>query len=368
MIKIGIGVTEPSADKISAMIANNLYKKEQNIEISGLTGINLEKTKCLSLGNIKNISVIGFTDVLKKLPQLLFLRHQIIKKYINNKIDLFVGFDGPDFNINIEKKLRKKGIKTVHFISPSIWAWRSYRIKKIKRSIDLMLCVFPFELDFYKKHNIEAKFVGHPMADILQPREIILKENNLIALLPGSRKSEIKRILPILINSAEIINKDNNYKFTIALHDTSLLAWCQKIISKKKLNIDIAIAQTYEVLRQAKLAIVTSGTATLEAALIGVPMIVVYKMSFINYAIISSLVHTQYYSLPNIIANKLLVPELIQANANANSISHVAKILLSQSHENLIQEFMDIHKKLKQNCAQTTADILLNICSTQLKK
>ena len=352
MTKIAISAAETSGELIASKLITALKQYDPDVVIEGLAGEKMLESGCKQLWDQKLVNVMGFTEVLKKLPGILKLKAQIIEYFSNNKPDVFIGVDSPDFNFPIEKTLKAKGIKTIHFVSPSIWAWRQNRVKKIKHSTDLVLCLFPFEVDFYKQHNQNAVFVGHPLADKLTPRGKH-EASNKVVLMPGSRVSEIKAILPEMLRSAQILAREKpELEFHLPLADSEIEEWVNSQIDS---NINVSIGDAHEKIKQADLVIVASGTASLEVALIGVPMIVVYKLSNISYFIASRLIKSKYISLPNVIANKELIPELIQDNANAENIAKHANNILSRDNSELVKEFAAIHKALSMDSAHRAA-------------
>ncbi len=357
-MKIAISAVETSGDLIGASVVSALKAQDNNIHIQGLVGNKMLEAGCVQLWNTKRVNVMGFSEVLKKLPALLKLRKTIITHFSTNKPDVFIGVDGPDFNFVIERELKQQGVKTLHLISPSVWAWRESRVKKIKQSSDLVLCLFPFEVDFYQKYNQRAVFVGHPLAQCLQPRDSYQKTNNIL-LMPGSRKSEITRLLPELLIAAKIMAQQNsNFNFHLALADDELLGWARSLVIDAGLNIDISTGDAHQCASVSDLALVASGTATLELALIGVPMVVVYKLSKFSYFIAAKMVKTPYVSLPNIIANQQLVPELIQKQANGKNISQHAMSILNSDTTALTQAFKKIHSQLDLNASEESARII----------
>lgn len=354
-MKIAISATETSGDLIGSKLVAALKAQNPDIQIQGLVGDKMIEAGCKQLWDQKQVNVMGLSEVLKKLPALLLLRKTIIQYFSTNKPDIFIGVDAPDFNFFIERKLKKQGVKTIHFISPSIWAWRQNRIKKIKKSTDLVLCLFPFEVDFYQKHQQRAVFVGHPLAEILHPR-IDYQSTKTILLMPGSRENEITLLLPELLSAAAIMKtQDSQLKFHLVLANDRLFEWAKSLI--KNSEVSISTGDVHQRMRQSDLALVSSGTATLELAFIGVPMVVVYKMSTLNYFIASRLVEIKLVSLPNIIANKLLVPELIQENANAKNIAKYAMEVLNSDTEALIKDFKIIHQQLNLNADEFSARV-----------
>ncbi|KAA0445271.1 MAG: lipid-A-disaccharide synthase [Candidatus Thioglobus sp.] len=355
-MKIAISAAETSGDLIGAKLVAALKFQDADVQIFGLAGDKMASAGCVKLWEQKRVNVMGFSEVVRKLPALLQLRKSIIRRFSNDKPDVFIGVDAPDFNFKIERKLKKRGVKTVHFISPSVWAWRQNRIKKIKKSTDLVLCLFPFEVDFYKKHQQRAAFVGHPLAEVLHPRTAY-KSSKTILLLPGSRTSEISRLLPEMLAAAAIMKKqDEQLNFHLALANDELLDWAKPLAQKA--NVTVSTFDAHQRMSQADLALVASGTAALELALLGVPMVVVYKLSAFSYFIATKLVKIKQVSLPNIIAGKSLVPELIQNDANGENIAEQAMAVLHGDTEALAQEFKRIHQQLNQNASAESARII----------
>ena len=359
MIKIAISAAESSGDLLAAELIK-LFDKDKLI-FFGLAGDKMQQSGCKKYWDVKEVSVMGYTEVLKKIFSILRLRKEIIKTIILNEPKLFIGVDSPDFNLGIEKKLKQQGIKTVHFISPSLWAWRASRVKKIKKYTDLVLCLFPFEVDFYKKHGITAKFVGHPLTKVLKPRTNYKPSNNVL-LMPGSRESEIKQMIPIILAAAKLMQDARpELVFNMALLDDKLLQWVKQQITISGVSTKVLLQKSHEQLRDSDLVIVASGTATLEALMVCVPMVVIYKLSTITYTIAKTLTTIKYLSLPNILANKQLVPELIQKNANKENIKKHALELLAKDNTELISQFHSIYNKLDKNSDKLIKDAITEL-------
>jgi lipid-A-disaccharide synthase len=360
-MKIAISAAETSGDLIAARLVKSLKSQNPELIVQGLAGEKMTSSGCEQLWDQKLVNVMGFSEVLIKLSSILRLRRDIINYFSYNKPRVFIGVDAPDFNFNIEKKLKNRGVKTVHFISPSIWAWRESRIKKIQKSTDLVICVFPFEIDFYNRHNQRAVFVGHPLAQVLSPR-VQHAPSKVILLMPGSRESEIKSLLPEMISAVKIMsNKDKELKFKLVLASEDMSEPVKKQI--KDLNIDVSVGDAHKWIIKSDLAIVASGTATLELALVGVPMVVVYKLSALSYFVMSRLLKSPFVSLPNVIANKFLVPELIQNDANGKNISKHAFNILSSDNKSLVEEFSNIHSQLKSNSIDDAARAIIDLAN-----
>ncbi|SVB78545.1 uncharacterized protein METZ01_LOCUS231399, partial [marine metagenome] len=283
-MKIAISAAETSGDLIASALVKSLLECQPDCQIEGLVGDKMSDAGCHRLWHIDQANVMGLSEVVNKLPSLLRLRNSIVKYFSENKPDVFIGVDSPDFNFKIEQKLKKRGVKTVHFISPSVWAWRSNRIKKIKTSTDLMLCLFPFEVNFYEKHGQKALFVGHPLTEKLQPRENY-KPSKKVLLMPGSREAEIKSLLPELLSAVKLMREqDSKIQFSLVLANDHFKGWVVERIDK--LGIELSVGNAYEQIVTSDLVIVASGTATLEIAMLGVPMVVVYKLSGVSYQIV----------------------------------------------------------------------------------
>ncbi|WXU00097.1 MAG: Lipid-A-disaccharide synthase [Catillopecten margaritatus gill symbiont] len=355
-MKIAISAAETSGDVIGAKLVAALKAQNPDVQIQGLAGDKMIDAGCEQLWDQKRVNVMGFSEVLKKLPALLRLRQVIIQYFTKDKPDVFIGVDGPDFNFVIEKKLKRQGVKTVHFISPSVWAWRQSRVKKIKKSTDLVLCLFPFEVDFYQQYQQRAVFVGHPLAETLQPRVNYQPTKNIL-LMPGSRVSEVTRLLPEMLAAVAIMaEQDLQLTFHLALANDELFEWAKPLAEKA--GVSVSTGEAHQRMPQADLVLVASGTAALELALLGVPMVVVYKLSAFSYFIASRLVKIDKVSLPNIIAKKSLVPELIQGEANGANIAKYAMDVLHGDTEALTQEFKKIHQQLNLNASVESARII----------
>ena len=356
-MKIAISAAETSGDLIASALVKSLLECQPDCQIEGLVGDKMSDAGCHRLWHIDQANVMGLSEVVNKLPSLLRLRNSIVKYFSENKPDVFIGVDSPDFNFKIEQKLKKRGVKTIHFISPSVWAWRSNRIKKIKTSTDLMLCLFPFEVNFYEKHGQKALFVGHPLTEKLQPRENY-KPSKKVLLMPGSREAEIKSLLPELLSTVKLMREqDSKIQFSLVLANDHFKGWVVERIDK--LGIELSVGDAYEQIVTSDLVIVASGTATLEIAMLGVPMVVVYKLSGVSYQIVKRLLKTEFISLPNVILGKEVVPELIQDSANGKNIANVAMQIIVSDNSKLVSELTKIHSQLHKGSSAQAAKAIL---------
>ena len=374
MKTIAIVAGESSGDLLGSHLIKSLKSTRPDLTFIGIAGPKMIKEGAVSFFSMEELSVRGYFEALRKLFRLLKLRKNLLNQILDAKPDLFIGVDAPDFNFWIERQLKKKGVSVIHYVSPSIWAWRKNRLRKIKKSIDHMLTIFPFEKNIYLKANIQASFVGHPLAEMIplhsnrkkaQDKLKIIKANKVIALLPGSRQGEVRWHAQLLIDSAIEISKSvRDTKFLVPLPTRETYEIFSKTLFKNthaELDIQLLIGHASDAINAADLVIVASGTATLETALYKKPMIVIYKMSSISWQILKRLRYLPYISLPNILLNKFLVPELLQDDATPQNISDkTIEILKDVAYrKNLLIQFTKIHHQLKQNTSDRLNRVIL---------
>jgi lipid-A-disaccharide synthase len=375
MIRIGLVAGEASGDMLGAGLINELAKNIENFSIEGIGGDKLAATGMKILFPLERLSVMGFTEVLGRYRELKGIRDNLIQHFINNPPDIFIGIDAPDFNLGLEQALREAGIKTVHYVSPSVYAWREYRVKKISKAVDLMLSLFPFESEIYNKYNVKNYFVGHPLADkisgeidVVQARkELSLPlEKTVVALLPGSRISEIKKIAAPLLKAAELSRKSNNNLHFVSgmVNEQSLN--CFEEIKREvtpDLSIDVHLDKTHRIMEAADIIMLASGTATLEAMLFNKPMIVAYRLSWLTHLIVKLLAKIPYASLPNILAGKRIVPEYLQYNCTAENLSAELNNLLNSAEqvEKMKIEFSGLSKQLRKGADKEAAKAVLEL-------
>ena len=364
MKTIAIVAGESSGDLLGSHLIRSLKSTRFDLKFIGVAGPKMLKEGALSYFPMEELSVRGYFEAFRKLFHLLTLRKNLLNQILDAKPDLFIGIDAPDFNFWIERQLKKKGIPVIHYVSPSIWAWRKNRLKKIKTSIDHMLTIFPFEKNIYSKAHIQATFVGHPLAEMIplhpnkkkaQAKLKIIKATTVIALLPGSRQGEVKWHTQLLIDSAiELSKKIRDVKFLVPLPTRETYMIFSKALFKNthaELDIQLLTGHASDAINASDLVIVASGTATLEAALYKKPMIVIYKMSSMSWEILKRMQYLPYVSLPNILLNKFFVPELLQKDATPDNITNKALEILKDTsyRKNLLIQFTKIHRQLKQN-------------------
>ena len=373
MLRIGIVAGEASGDLLGSHIIQALKKKRTDIEFVGIAGPKMMSEGALSLFSMERLSVRGYVEVIKHLFSLLRLRRQLLKHFMSNRLDLFIGIDAPDFNFWLERKLKRNGIKTIHYVSPSVWAWRKNRIKKIKNAVSHMLALFPFEPALYHGAGIPVTYVGHPLADIL-PMEpdtsaaregLKLKSSALVvAMLPGSRQSEVQQHAELFVKTAKLIYAEYpNAIFLVPLitRETRQIFELAIFHENESLPIQILFGHAHDAMEASDVVIVASGTATLEAALLNKPMVITYRMSKVSWQILKRMRLQPYVGLPNILAEKFIVPELLQDDSTPEKLAEATIKLISDTTyiSEIKAEFTKIHFSLKQNSAEKAANVIL---------
>jgi lipid-A-disaccharide synthase len=372
-LKIGIIAGEASGDVLGAGLIRSLKQQYPNCEIVGIGGQHLIAEGLRSMFDMNELSVMGLVEVLKHLPRLLSIRKQMVQFFLDNPPDVFIGVDAPDFNLAVESKLKAQGIKTVHYVSPTVWAWRESRIHKIAKATDLVLGIFPFEHLIYDKYQVPYRYVGHTLADTI-PMQVdqaaaraalsISADKHVLAILPGSRTKEIASLLPIFLETASLYaaHKDS-LKIVIPAANQSRLAQIETLLAQSQTELDILV--TSQPAREAMIAadavLLTSGTASLEAMLCKRPMAVAYKMSALTYRIMQHMYKPAYFALPNILADQMLVPELLQEQVNPATL---CEHLLEQQERNQVdlqQAYCDLHEVLRTDADLQSAKAVLEL-------
>ncbi len=334
IIKVGVVAGEQSGDRLGAQIISGI-KNTHKVELFGVGGPKIINQGLNPIFNFEKLHVMGLIEPLLNYRQLKNLQRELINLFLKEEIDYFLGIDSPDFNIGIHKALKSNGkSKNIQVVSPSVWGWREGRIKHIKNYIDLTMCLFNFEDSFYKKKGLPSIHLGHPFSDLYaSSREKVIQKYSLdsqkqfVAILPGSRKSEIRDLLPTYIDFIKIHSKENeNFEYLIPASDQKILELITSYIPSS-LPIRVETKSAKDFLSISKFSIVTSGTATLESAILGVFPIICYKTNPINYFIISRMLKVDNVGLPNLLLGRRKFPELIQRNCNPISINVASKAI-----------------------------------------
>ena len=370
-LRIGILAGESSGDILGAGLMRSLRQLHPDIEFAGIGGPLMAAQGLQSRHPMERLSVMGLVEPLKRLPELLGIRKDIIDYFSQYPPAVFIGIDSPDFNLTIERRLRERGIRTVHYVSPSVWAWRQKRIAKIARSVDLLLSLFPFEAEFYRQHNVPVCFVGHPLADLidLEPDTLRAREQlglspdkKVLALLPGSRQGEVARMGPVFLETSVLLMQQlPDLHFLVPCANQARKQQLQAMLGPEHYTVQLLDGQSRIAMQAADAVILASGTATLEAMLLKKPMLVCYKMASMSYAIISRMLKVSFFSLPNLLAGKLLVEELVQQQVNPQDIANKTTTLLQQgaAHQALLREYQQIHQSLRQGADTRAAQAVL---------
>lgn len=365
---------EASGDLHGSKLVLAMREKNRNLFFCGIGGKALKDAGVKIIVDASKLSVVGLTEVFSKMPSL-FRGMALCKKLLNSlKPDLLIIIDFPDFNLNVAGVAKKAGIPVLYYISPQLWAWRPGRVNKIRKLVDHVAVILPFEEDFYKRHQVKVSFVGHPLLDTHPSSEksmIVTNTGDIpaIGLLPGSRDREIARLLPVMLQSARILLKRNSrIKFIISAALSVERKFVEAIVEEHRgeHNFELVSEPVENVLKRCRLAVVASGTATLEAAIFGVPMIIIYKMSPITYWLGRMLVRSRvkYFGLVNLIAGREISPELLQGEASSKKIADMAFEMLNDASglEETKNELLGLKDVLGGSGASTrVADIALSM-------
>lgn len=366
---------EASGDMHGAHLIDQMLKRDPALKFYGIGGKKMKAAGVELLADASEMAVVGLTEVLSKLRQILKIMAAMKKSMDERRPDLVILIDYPDFNLPLAKAARKRGIKVFYYISPQVWAWRKGRIRQIKKTVTRMAVILPFEVETYRQGGFSVDYVGHPLLDMVKPhysRQELRKQFGLaedkitVAILPGSRMSELRELMPELLSAAEILKKEiPEIQFVLPLADTLEESRVSEMLSGCHVNVKVISGQTYDIVSCADLALVASGTATLETALLNVPMVIVYKISLLSYVIGRLIIDVKNIGLVNIIAGRTIVPELVQNDANGPRIAREALSILRDEarKEKIIKELLTIRAMLGEpgaaiRAAQLALDML----------
>ncbi|MBU1294509.1 MAG: lipid-A-disaccharide synthase [Gammaproteobacteria bacterium] len=365
---------EASGDILGANLIAHLKMLQPEAIFEGIGGPLMEAQGFKSVVPMDRLSVMGLVEVLGRLRELLGIRKRIYQSCLNNPPTAFIGIDSPDFNMPLARKLKQAGIPTVHYVSPSVWAWRQKRIFNIKKSIDLMLALFPFELPIYHEHDIPVVCVGHTLADDI-PFEsdvtIAREKLNLgpingpvFGILPGSREGEVSRLAPLFIDTIKLIKqKEPSATFLIPASNKERRTQIEAILHEANAEAILIDGQSRTVMAASDAILLASGTAALEAMLVKRPMVVSYRVNKLTFAIMSRMVKVPYVSLPNLLANEALVPELLQDDATPDNLAtRLLQTWRSFITDKAIQaKYLDLHTMLRKNAGAQAAQAIVSM-------
>ncbi|MCE4070085.1 MULTISPECIES: lipid-A-disaccharide synthase [Pseudomonas] len=367
-LRVALVAGEASGDILGSGLMQALRQRHPDIEFIGVGGPRMEAEGLESHFPMERLSVMGLFEVLGRLRELLRRRKDLVQMLIAAKPDVFIGIDAPDFNLNIELKLRQAGIRTVHYVSPSVWAWRQKRVLKIKQACDLMLALFPFEARFYEEHAVPVRFVGHPLANTIpleadragaRRRLGLPQDASVVALLPGSRGGEVGKLGALFLDTAQRLLQDRpGLRFVLPCASPERRLQIEEMLVGRDLPVQLLDGASHEALAACDAVLIASGTATLEALLYKRPMVVAYKVAPMTYRILKRLVKSPYISLPNLLAGRLLVPELIQDAATPEALAATLMPLLDDGSVQT-EPFDAIHRALRQDASAQAAEAVL---------
>lgn len=375
---VGIVAGEPSGDLLGGELVTAMRRQNPGLRFVGIGGPQMKAAGVNSLFPLEKLSVRGYVEVLRHYREIIGIRRELKQYFLRERPTVFIGIDAPDFNLDLEAALKSSGIPTVHYVSPSIWAWRGGRIRKIRRAVSRMLTVFPFEAAIYERAGIPVSYVGHPLADILAKApgkaearaELRIPANApVVALLPGSRISELESLSDVFVSTAEkiaaavegvrllvpLVNRQTRELFEAALYRRE----------SGELDITLLFGHAHEAMAAADVVLVASGTATLEAALLKRPMVITYRMPRLSWWIMSSRRYQPWVGLPNILAGEFVVPELLQDAATPEALSAAVIELLNDRDRRAAIEhrFGIMAAELRQNAAERAAEAILPFVS-----
>jgi lipid-A-disaccharide synthase len=368
-VQIAIVAGEPSGDRLGAGLVRELLRRHPGLEIEGVGGPGMEDAGCRMLYHMDRIGVMGLDGLREKLGDILAIRRDLAKRWAANPPDAFVGVDVPDFNLGLEVRLRRRGIPCVHYVSPTVWAWRGYRIHKIRRAVDHMLALFPFEEKYYRQHRIPVTCVGHPMADQIGEPDpaaarstLALTGEPIVALLPGSRRSEVSRLAePLLAAARQLMERYPDIRFVLPFANDGVRRVFAGVAGDLSDLPLVAIDGNARLaLEAADVAVLASGTASLEAALLRVPHVVVYRLPPVSFWLMGRLRQVDHFAMPNHLLPSPRVPELIQHQATPENI--VAAVCAYLQNPDLMQqlrdEFAAIHQDLNRDADRLAGDVV----------
>ncbi|HEU4622934.1 MAG TPA: lipid-A-disaccharide synthase [Burkholderiaceae bacterium] len=378
--RIAMVAGEPSGDLLAGLLLGPLKQQWPNTQFWGIGGPRMQSHGFKSKWPMDALSVHGYWDALRNLHTILGIRRALRERVLAERPALFIGTDAPDFNLSLEADLRAAGIKTVHFVSPSIWAWRGERVNRIARSVDLMLCLFPFEPELYERAGVRAVYVGHPLADTIplvpdteaarKRLKLAPQGGRVVAVLPGSRMGEVQRIGPIFAETMRLMHsRERNLRFLVPTATPMLRTRIDAQLEPVRIagaNITVLDGRSHDAIEACDAVLVASGTATLECALFKKPMVIAYRAAWLSALLMRRMGYLPYVGLPNVLAREFVVPEFLQERAQPDMIADAMFDALNDEvwRRHLAARFDAMHRELKQGtgarAAEAINDLLAN--------
>ncbi len=374
---IALVAGEASGDTLGAGLIKALRQRFPNARFIGIGGPRMQAAGLVSQVPMERLSVMGLVEVLGRLRELLRIRRELVDYLTKQQPDVFIGIDAPDFTLGVERRLRDAGIATVHYVSPSVWAWREKRVHGIKQSTDLMLTLFPFEEAVYEQHGVAVRCVGHTLADEipLQPDRAAARarlgmaaDARVLALLPGSRNGELRKLGQLFLQTAHwCLQREPGLQFVLPCANPERRAQMEQIIADSDLNLPLRLldGQAHEALAACDAVLIASGTATLEAMLFKRPMVVAYRMAGLTFKILSKLVKVDYVALPNLLAGREVAPEFLQdaATPEAMGAALLQRLQPTDTREQVMADYLRLHQMLRRDADQAAADAVTELLS-----
>lgn len=370
-LKVALVAGEASGDILGSGLMQALREQHPDIEFIGVGGPLMEAAGLQSFFPMERLAVMGLVEVLGRLRELLRRRKELAAWLLEQKPDVFIGIDAPDFNLDLELKLHQQGIKTVHYVSPSVWAWRQKRVLKIREACDLMLCLLPFEARFYEEHQVPVHFVGHPLADsiALENDPLAAREQlglpadaRVVALMPGSRGGEVRRLGELFLHSASLLQQRHpELQFVLPAANAARKEQLEQMLAAfPKLPVTLLDGQSQLALQACDAVLIASGTATLEAMLFKRPMVVAYRLAGLTYRILKLMVKSRHFALPNLLAGETLVPEFIQHAATAENLAAAIEQQLADGSRQTAR-FLELHQLMRRDASRQAAGAVLQL-------
>ncbi len=369
--RLGMVAGEASGDILGGAVLAALRDRSPELSTTGIGGEHMLGQGFESLYPMDRLSVFGFVEPLKRLPELLRIRRAVFDQQRALRPDVFLGVDAPDFNLTLEARLRAEGLRTAHLVSPSVWAWRAGRIRKIKRAVDLMLCLLPFELDVYQRAGVPAVCVGHPLIEQLRQlpareparQQLGLDPNRVwLAVLPGSRAGEVQHLMPVYADAMAILaRRHQGLSFVLPAANADRRRDIEAALAGRDLPVTVIDGGGRLAMRAADAVLVASGTATLEAMLLERPMVIAYRMAWLSWQLLSRLVTSPHVGLPNVLAGRSVVPELLQDAATPEALAQQVEQVLERGSELQLPVFAESAAQIGSGFADRCADALTGL-------